>query len=85
MTISQREARRLKRRVSELERDEERRRNAWKMEWPGGTQLATILSPDPTTRAAITTARKLEHAVVATVQHDGTLLFYALPLAKRDA
>lgn len=63
MTISQREARRLKRRVVDLERAECARLNLWNREYPGGVQLCTlILSPEHA--AVLKTAQKLGHYVV---------------------
>ena len=40
--ISQREARRLLKRVTELERKESTRANAWVSDWPGGVHIATV-------------------------------------------
>jgi hypothetical protein len=79
--ISQREAHELKRRVAELEQQEDRRRNAWADSYPGGANIATLTVPD-SSRAAIHTARLLKHAVVATLSSDGRMLLYALPIAR---
>jgi len=81
-TISQREARALKRRVAELEADEDRRRNAWADIYPGGVNIATLTIPD-NTRSAVHTARLLRHAVVVTLNNNGTLCLHALPLGSR--
>lgn len=81
-TISQREARELKRRVAELEAAEDLRRNAWADTWPGGVNIATLTIPD-TTRAAVHTARLLKHAVVVSLTSDGSLRLHALPLGSR--
>jgi hypothetical protein len=79
--ISQREARRLRKRVEELERADISRRNRWSADWPGGTNIATAkFDSDGRVPVAINTARALRHAVVATAKEDGTVLFYALPL-----
>lgn len=81
--ISQREARRLKKRVEELEREEAHRRRVWASEYPHGVNIATAKWEEggrvPT---AILTARKLKHAVVCTAEESGRVLFFALPLAK---
>jgi hypothetical protein len=69
MKISQREARRLRKRVTELEAAETKRRRTWSQEWPGGVQIAAT-SPTESVLTAIRTARKLGHAVVATVDGD---------------
>lgn len=82
-TITQAEAKALKRRVAQLEDDEERRRAAWVSDYPGGTQIATYDFPgsDSLVPTALRTARKLRHAVVA-VDDGCRLRFYALPLPK---
>jgi hypothetical protein len=74
--ISQREARRLKKRIAELEQIEMNRRNSWSADYPGGTHFWTLTVADDS-KAAIGTARKLGHAIVATL--DGAQLrLYAL-------
>lgn len=82
-TISQRDARKLRRRVEELERVLNEQRRGWGSEWPGGTSIAlwqwTKTDSVPT---AIRTARRLKHAVVATVDDAGCVNFLALPLPK---
>lgn len=76
--ISQREARRLMKRVAALEQVEARRRNAWATEWPGGVEIARVrLEADAA--ASVRTARKLSHAVVA-LEADGVVRFIACPL-----
>lgn len=80
MKISQREARRLRRRVQQLETAEIKRRSAWSSEYPGGVNICNILySQDDFHAVAIRTARKLGHAVVV-VERSGELNFMALPL-----
>jgi hypothetical protein len=85
MTISQREARRLKRQVRVFEDAERRRRRVWGTEYPGGAQVASAkweaLQSIP---VAIRTARKLGHAVVALANDDGEVRFIALPDPKAD-
>ena len=83
MSISQREARRLRKRVAELERAEEKRRAAWSQEYVGGTEIARdTWTADHVVPVAIRVARKLKHAVVC-VGDDGNMVrFIALPLAK---
>ena len=81
-TISQREARELKRRVAELEAAEDRRRNAWADTWPGGANIGTLTITDAT-RTAVHTARLLKHAVVVSLTSDGILRLHALPLGSR--
>ena len=79
--ISQREARRLKRRVDELEKVIKAQRNSWVSDWPGGVHIATVhLGFDAMRESAkIATARKLGHAVVATETGE-KIEFRALPL-----
>jgi len=81
-TISQREARELRRRVAELEAAEDRRRNAWSDIYPGGVNIATLTIPEGA-RCAVHTARLLKHAVVVTLSSDGSLRLHALPLGSR--
>jgi hypothetical protein len=80
--ISQREARRLRRRVTELEGVLRDQRVRWASSWPSGTVVARI-TPDATTKAIIQTARKLEHAVVAVIDGDN-LAFFACDIADRN-
>lgn len=85
MKISQREARRLQKRVAELERHIEAQHRGWSGDWPGGVHFRTFdASAHGELRAAIKTARTLKHAVVCALS-DTQLLFYALPLAKPDS
>lgn len=79
MLITQREAKRLKKRVAQLERAEKDRRSAYVSEWPGGVNIASVAVGDAPAMA-IRTARRLAHAVVCTVRENGEVLFYALPL-----
>lgn len=82
--ISQREARQLRKRVAELEQAEERRRRMWSHDYPGGTNITTLVLGGPHFQLqALQTARLLGHAVVA-IQDDDlkTVRFYALPLPK---
>jgi hypothetical protein len=82
--ISQREARRLKKRVEALEGMLSRQRSQWGAEYPGGVQIASAGYPkDSAVNVAVTTARKLRHAVVA-LADETTVRFYALPLASLD-
>lgn len=83
--ISQREARRLRKRVQELEELLTRERRTWGAEYPGGVNIASAAyGKDTTVNAAVMTARKLGHAVVC-VADDASVRFYALPLANVDA
>lgn len=82
-TISQREARELRRRVAELESLEESRRNAWARMYPGGVSIAqtTYNSAQEFLPAVIDNSRRLGHAVVC-VADENKVRYYALPLAK---
>lgn len=82
--ISQAEARRLKRRVNQIEEAERLRRVRWRADYPGGTHLGSVdLSGNPRLAGRIEGARMLKHAIVATIEGDGvTLNVYALPLAE---
>lgn len=77
--ISQREARRLRKRVAELEAMERRRRNAWNAEYPGGTHIGSFKF-DERTDEAFRVAMLLGHALVIGGRNDdGTRRIYALP------
>lgn len=82
MRISQREARRLRKRVAELEQQERARRNAWSGDWFCGVNIATV-TPDPVTLSALKTARLLKHAVVCITDMSDHVRFQALPLADK--
>ncbi len=79
--ISQNEARRLRKRVEELESRERKRRATWSQDWFGGVEIArtTWDSATASIPTAIRTARKLNHAVVAVGDDGGTVRFIALP------
>jgi len=80
--ISQREARRLKKRAEAAELELDLQRNAWAVEWPRGTHIGSSRPPEGVA-SAIRTARKLRHAVVVIAREDGETLYYALPLGLR--
>ncbi|MFK2876947.1 hypothetical protein [Rhodanobacter hydrolyticus] len=79
--ISQREARALKRRVAQLEAAEDRRRNCYAFDWPGGTHIGS-LSADAASLAKVDIARRLKHAVVCTAVN-GIIQLYALPISTK--
>ena len=78
MKISQREARRLRKRVDELEQRERERFARWATTYPGGTNFHTF-AVDKESAAAIRVARTLGHAVVVLIDNSDRLMFYALP------
>lgn len=81
-SIPQREARRLRKRVQELERERETQRRHWAAEYVGGITVSAVsLGATHATLTAIKVSRALGHAVVATVR-EGDVLFHALPLPK---
>jgi hypothetical protein len=75
--ISQREARRLKKRVEVLERADIARNGAWTRDYPGGVHLNTITVND-TEWHIIVTARKLGHACVVVPVDGSRINVYAL-------
>lgn len=76
MSISQREARRLKKRVGQLEQELRATWNEWRLEdWPG--TLIASMSATAETRAAVATARKLQCRVIATTGDNDRILFFA--------
>lgn len=85
MTISQREARRLRKRVEELEGLIERERCNFSAEYVGGVHIGTFEWTESDNRcAAIHTARRLGHAVVACAIGYRGFNVYALPHPKGD-
>lgn len=84
-SISQREARRLRKRVSELESRIIQQRAAWSQEYLGGAQIGTqLFTVDNAIPSIVRTARKLRHAVVVVGDDSQTLRFIALPQASED-
>jgi hypothetical protein len=80
-TISQTEARRLQKRVAQLEALVAGERRRYGGEYHGGTHVATLNSVGDYLLGTIKTARALGHAVMVTA--DGTqVFFYALPHPK---
>ncbi len=81
MRISQREARRLKKRVQELEVRDRARLNTWANDYPGGAHIGTIscISIDADVRVKV--ARQCGHAVVA-INRESSIMLYAVPVPK---
>lgn len=80
MTISQREARQLRKRVEELEQREQSRFKRWGSEYPNGTNICSHeFTQDGRIHTAIKTARLLKHAIVVTTDDTGRVYFHALP------
>jgi len=81
--ISQREARRLKKRVEVLEqtlRDFRRPTLSASEGYPGGVHIATEAGVEQKTAACVQTAMRLGHVVLAAVGDGSTTMrFYALP------
>lgn len=78
--ISQVEARRLRKRVQQLESMERERRMRYARDYPGGVNIATSTysSAEDFLPAVVNNSRQLGHAVV--VVADGRVLrFYAIP------
>ncbi len=74
--ISQREARRLRTRVSELEKELKATWQEWRLEFMPGTFIVAEPNATSEARAAIEVARRLGHRVLAKVD-GGRILFYA--------
>ena len=84
--ISQVEALNWKHRALRLEKEIEEQRYAWANAWgPGGVDIGRTDELGPELTAAIRTARKLKHAVVAATTQGSALAaitFMATPLPK---
>jgi hypothetical protein len=79
MKISQREARRLKKRVEHLESVLRNQRAVYGQEWPGGVEIGRFTFNNNYISEVVRTARKLGHAVVAVGNDTETVRFIALP------
>lgn len=80
MTISQREARKLQKRVRELELREQSRFARWSSDYVNGTNICSYgFEQNGLIHTAIKTARVLKHAVVVTTDDAGRVYFHALP------
>jgi hypothetical protein len=83
MTISQREAHRLQKRVKELELHLEHQRNRFSSEWPGGVHLGNVIwNGADHIPSAVYTARALGHAVVLVSVSKTEFSLRAVPLGK---
>lgn len=81
MKISQREARRLKKRIHELEYERAEQRNRWVRDFPGGIELGHITLPRDWFMGRIEAARMLGYAIVAT-EHENTLHIFAVEVGR---
>jgi hypothetical protein len=79
-TISQREARRLKKRVRELEERIRMQNVRWASEWPGGVEIASFTDVGELVSAEIRTARLLGHAAVCTVNQANVVRIFGVKL-----
>ena len=78
MKISQREARRLRARVKELEEVRAAERRAYSRNYPGGTHLGSLTLDADWFRGRLEAAQLLKHPLVVVIE--GTQCkFYALP------
>lgn len=85
-TISQREARRLRKEVARLTGIIRAQRRTWSQEYIGGIHLQTVpWQPNDSVPVSIRTARSLGHAVVCMCDETGQVRFIALPHPKVDA
>ncbi len=67
--ISQREARRLRRELTELRQQIDHERNTWRSDWPNATHLRAFEAP-PLVYEAVRVARELGHAVIVIPYRD---------------
>jgi uncharacterized membrane protein len=80
--ISQREARRLRKRVKALEVELRATWDEWRPEYRPGVVIASEPNATAETRTAITTARKLQCRVIAVVDAD-RIVFFAKRLTEK--
>lgn len=76
MKISQAEARRLRKRVKELEEQRSVERRSWSTDFPG-MSIGTLKLEKDWFWGACKMARRLGRVLVVTVAEDGTFSFYA--------
>lgn len=79
MKISQNEARKLKRRVKELEDQLALQRKKWGRQYPGGTNLAYWAPGKDYVYGLLRGASLTGHAIVAVPDDGGRIEFFALP------
>lgn len=79
MRISQREARRLRKRVTALEAILKAERSTYAQEWQGVNICTVAYQPLERVPVAIRTATRLGHKVVAIASEVGEVKFMALP------
>jgi len=77
MKISQREARRLKKRVQELELLHAQQHRLWGAEYPGGVSLGRLKLSRDWLMGRIEAARLLGHAIIIT-EAENEIHFYAM-------
>jgi hypothetical protein len=78
--ISQSEARRLRKRVSQLEKYIESTRSKYSRDYPGGTHLGAVSwGADSDLPSSVKTAKLLGHAVVAVSDGARRFNLYAIP------
>ena len=78
MKISQREARRLRKRVDELETQRRQERSSWARDYPGGQHLGSLTLKADWFRGRLEAAQLLKHPIVVR-QSGAECMFYALP------
>ena len=76
LKISQREARRLRKRVQQLEREQVERTRRWSKEYPGGVHIQTW-TPSEVDAEACRVASALRYALVVRYE-SGKLYLYAV-------
>jgi hypothetical protein len=80
MKISQRQARRDRKRLEEVEAILARQKNRWSSEWVAGWINIETLAVPEISFAKIATARLLGHAVIVTPDSGNSVRFYAVKL-----
>ena len=77
MKITQREARRLKKRVAELEQIQAGQRSSWTRQYPGGVHLVNI-NVEGDSKGRLEGAQMLSHPLVAKLE-GYVVRIYAIP------
>jgi len=76
--ISQREARRLRKRVAEFEQDNSVRMQSWKINYPGGVYIVGIIPSLENTKGRLDAAKMLGCVLVARWRNGETLDVFAI-------
>jgi hypothetical protein len=76
--ISQREARRLRKQVAKLELERKHLFEAWRLDWPGGLHVGSLMTERNEVYGGWRMAQRLGRVILAKMQENGKIDFYAV-------